>query len=75
MGLDVADVEPALTMDETGAYQLYADIEEQVRRAVDLDNALSQMSPPLSATEEAVTRFRIRQLTGLKELEDRYFSQ
>lgn len=74
MGLDVAGVEPALTMEEAQAYVLYAEIEEKVRRAVDLDHALSQMNPPLSATDEVVTRFRIRQLTGLDELEVRYFA-
>ena len=73
MGLDVSEVEPALTMDSEDAYALYAVVEEKVRRAVDLERQLNQISGSISATEEATSRFRIRQLTGLDELENRLY--
>lgn len=73
MGLDVSEVEPALTMDGDDAYALYAKVEEKVRRAVDLERYLNQNGDVLSATDEATARFRIRQLTGLDELEQRLF--
>ena len=73
MGLDVSEVEPALTMDSEDAYVLYAVVEEKVRRAVDLERQLNQMTGSISATDEATSRFRIRQLTGLDELENRLY--
>lgn len=69
MGLDVSEVEPALTMENEEAYALYAVVEEKVRRAVDLEQHLNQNLDSISATDEATARFRIRQLTGLDELE------
>ena len=73
MGLDVSEVEPALTMEGEQAYALYARVEEKVRRAVDLERYLIQNVESLSATDEATARFRIRQLTGLDELENRLY--
>ena len=73
MGLDVSEVEPALTMDEGMAYALYAIVEEKVRRAVDLERHLNQNRGCFSASEETTARFRIRQLTGLDELERRLY--
>lgn len=73
MGLDVSEVEPALTMGNEDAYALYAVVEEKVRRAVDLERQLNQMTGSISATDEATSRFRIRQLTGLDELENRLY--
>ena len=73
MGLDVSEVEPALTMASEQAYALYAKIEEKVRRAVDLERHINQNSGAFSATEEATARFRIRQLTGLDELEQKLY--
>ena len=73
MGLDVSEVEPALTMEGEQAYALYARVEEKVRRAVDLERHLIQNVESLSATDEATARFRIRQLTGLDELENRLY--
>jgi|TARA_B110000240_G_scaffold142577_1_gene157740 hypothetical protein len=70
MGLDVSEVEPALTIiDEKVAHQLYSSVEEKVRRAVQLENHLESISDNISATELTTARFRIRQLTGLDELE------
>ena len=71
MGLDVSEVEPALKiLDEKVAHQLYSSVEEKVRRAVELENHLEARSDNISATELATARFRIRQLTGLDEIEN-----
>ena len=74
MGLDVSEVEAALSFQPEQAYILYAQVEEKVRQAVDLDRHLNQLEPSLSATDEATARFRIRQLTGLEELELRFYA-
>ena len=63
----------ALTMENEDAYALYAVVEEKVRRAVDLERHLDQLAGSISATDEATSRFRIRQLTGLDELEQRLY--
>jgi len=55
------------------AYALYSVVEEKVRRAVELEQHLESFATGFSATEEATARFRIRQLTGLDELEQAFF--
>ena len=74
MGLDVSEVEAALSFQPEQAYILYAQVEEKVRQAVDLDRHLNQLEPSLSATDEATAGFRIRHLTGLEELELRFYA-
>ena len=75
MGLDVSEVEPALNAtDIEQSYALYAAVEEKVRQAVELDRYITANSEMLTASEEASTRFRIRQLTGLEELSKIYFA-
>lgn len=73
MGLDVSEVEPALSFQPDEAYALYSVVEEKVRRAVELEQHLESFATGFSATEEATARFRIRQLTGLDELEQAFF--
>ena len=73
MGLDVSEVEPALSFVPEKAYALYAEVEEKVRRAVELELHLNRFATGFSATDEATARFRIRQLTGLAELERQFF--
>lgn len=72
MGLDVSEVESALYSSDTESmYQAYNIIEEKVRRAVQLDNWISENVS--DSQERSIAQFRIRQLTGLDELEGRYF--
>jgi hypothetical protein len=73
MGLDVSEVEAALSFQPEEAYALYAVVEEKVRRAVELEQHLNRLATEFSATDEATARFRIRQLTGLDELERLFF--
>tara|TARA_B110001452_G_scaffold89365_1_gene73228 strand:+ start:769 stop:1623 length:855 start_codon:yes stop_codon:yes gene_type:complete len=72
MGLDVTEVESALYSSNTDSmFQAYNIIEEKVRRAVQLDNWISENVS--DSQERSVAQFRIRQLTGLDQLERRYF--
>lgn len=73
MGLDVSEAEAALSFKPDEAYALYSLVEEKVRRAVELEQHLNTSSAGFSATDEATARFRIRQLTGLDELEKQFF--
>ena len=73
MGLDVSEVEASLYSSKTSLmYDTYTMIEEKVRRAVQLDNWISENVE--DSQERSIAKFRIRQLTGLEELERRYFS-
>ena len=74
MGLDVSELEPALNYDTNQAYELYCLIEEKVRRVVDLENYLYQNSHEIDSSELSTTLFRIKQLTGIEELEKKYYS-
>lgn len=74
LGLDVSAIEPALAYQEKEAYQLYKLIEEKVRRATELERFIHANRHDLDATQIAVDMFRVRQLTGLDELEKKYYS-
>ena len=73
MGLDVSEIEPALKYQEDKAYELYKSVEEKVRRAVDLDRFINSNSSSINASDLATDIFRLRQLTGLAELERKYY--
>jgi hypothetical protein len=66
MGLDTSEIEYTLySDDETEMYHRYVAVEENVRRATELEQ---------DTQEKTIALFRIRQLTGLDELEYMYFS-
>ena len=56
------------------AYQLYKLVEEKVRRATEIERFIHANQQYLDATQIAVDMFRVRQLTGLDELEKKYYS-
>ena len=72
MGLDVSAAEPALysTSDDDG-YLIYKRVEQNVRRAVELDNRLDLLEQRGIRSEVTKMRFRIRQLTGFDAVEKR----
>ena len=72
MGLDVSDAEPALFQesDDIG-FEIYKSVEERVRRAIELDNRLDILEANGWKSEVTKMRFRVRQLTGLDEVEKR----
>tara|TARA_A100001388_G_C28771646_1_gene504259 strand:- start:2898 stop:3767 length:870 start_codon:yes stop_codon:yes gene_type:complete len=74
MGLDVSEVEPALNYDSEDAYALYSVIEEKVRRVVELENYLYHHKDKIDVKEFTTSLFRIKQLTGIDELEKKYYS-
>ena len=69
MGLDVSEVEPALHLDSAESYELYAVVEEKVRRAGELEHLVDATQEHLTASEQTTCKFRIRQLTGLDEIQ------
>ena len=72
MGLDVSEIESALyATNKESIYRSYTAIEEKVRRAIQLDNWIVENVS--DSQERSVAQFRVRQLTGLDELERRYF--
>jgi len=72
MGLDVSAAEPALysTSDDDG-YLIYKKVEQNARRAVELDNRLDLLEERGIKSEVTKMRFRIRQLTGFDAVEKR----
>ena len=73
MGLDTVDIEASLfntNIDEM--YSKYIQLEENVRRATELERYV--VEHVLDSQERTIALFRIRQLTGLDELESLYFS-
>ena len=73
MGLDTVDIEASLfnpNVDEM--YTKYLELEENVRKATELERYV--LEHVLDSQERTIALFRIRQLTGLDELESFYFS-
>ena len=72
MGLDTAEVESSLYHEDMDRmYAEYIQIEENIRRAVELERFI--LAEVKDSQERTVALFRLRQLTGLDELENRYF--
>ena len=69
MGFDVSDLESALVQDAHVREQIYRHVEDCVRRAIDLNRRLTMMAEHLPATDVERDRFRLRQLTGLDQIE------
>lgn len=74
MGLDVSKIEPAMSYSSKEAYELYKLVEEEVRRATELERFIHANQELLNTSEIATDLFRIRQLTGLNELEQKYYT-
>ena len=71
MGFDVSDLESALVHIGDKRERMYRHVEERVRRAVDLDRLLTLHADQFHATEIEHHRFRLRQLTGLDDIESK----
>ena len=71
MGFDVSDLESALVHIGEERERMYRHVEERVRQAVDLDRLLTLHADRLPATEVEHHRFRLRQLTGLEDIESK----
>ena len=67
-------IEPALTYDIDEAYELYQSVEEDVRRATELERFIHDNESLIEASDLATDMFRIRQLTGLNEIERKYYN-
>ena len=74
MGLDTSDIESSLySEDIDGIYLAYSAVEEKIRRATELERYIIEHVN--DSQERTIAFFRIRQLTGLDELEQQYFLQ
>ena len=74
MGLDTSEIESSLyATDIESMYVEYLLVEEKIRRATELERYI--VSNVKDTQERAIALFRIRQLTGLDQLEKQYFSQ
>lgn len=70
MGIDVSELEPGLFIDDMNdCHALYQLVEHKVRRAVELDSRLELIADNTPIAELVKLRFRLRQLTGLDEVE------
>ena len=70
-GFDVSDLEPALaTPDLDMAYARYTEMERRIERATSLLELIATV-PGLTSRERTIYRFRLRQLTGMDEIEQR----
>jgi len=67
MGLEVSELEPALHKKPEEAYLLYSVVEEKVRKVVELENLMENLSN-LDASERSIFRFQLRQLTSIDEI-------
>jgi len=72
MGLDVSELDTALfSSNEDKSYDIYKNVEQKVRRAIELDNRLDLLDEQGWKSDVIKLRFRIRQLTGFDEVEKR----
>lgn len=67
MGLEVSELEPALHKEPEEAYFVYSVVEEKVRKVVELENLMENLSN-LDASERSIFRFQLRQLTSINEI-------
>lgn len=69
MGIDVSELEPALTYsDLERSFALYSVVEEKIRLAVEIDRVVDVLAELGDLRNAQKFRFRIRQLTGLDEI-------
>ncbi|CAI8401643.1 MAG: Uncharacterised protein [Candidatus Poseidoniaceae archaeon] len=74
MGIDTSEIEASLYANDLDiVYAEYTIVEEKIRRATELER---YVVTNISDTQErAIALFRLRQLTGLEQLEKQYFSE
>lgn len=74
MGLEVSELEPALHKELEEAYSVYLVVEEKVRKVVELENLMENLSN-LDASERSIFRFQLRQLTSINEIASKLASK
>lgn len=74
MGLEVSELEPALHKEPEEAYSVYSVVEEKVRKVVELENLMGNLSN-LDASERSIFRFQLRQLTSINEIASKLASK
>ena len=69
MGFDVSSLEQAMKANPTERYEIYREVEESVRRAIECERRIQMIEIRGHTVEAAKMRFRIMQLTGLDDVE------
>ena len=69
MGFDVSSLEQAMKANPTERYEIYREVEERVRRAIECERRIQMIEIRGHTVEAAKMRFRIMQLTGLDDVE------
>ena len=70
MGFDVSSLEQAMNVSPTDRYNIYREVEESVRRAIECERRIQMIEIRGHTVEAAKMRFRIMQLTGLDDVEN-----
>lgn len=71
MGFDVSRLEYALSTDASTRYEIYREVEGDVRRAVECNRRIQMIEIRGHTVEATKMRFRIMQLTGIDAVEAR----
>ena len=69
MGFDVSSLEHSMDSDGTKSYEIYREVEENIRRAVECERRIQMIEIRGHTVEAAKMRFRIMQLTGIAAVE------
>ena len=70
MGFDVSSLEQAMNASPAERYNIYREVEESVRRAIECERRIQMIEIRGHTVEAAKMRFRIMQLTGLDDVEN-----
>jgi hypothetical protein len=69
MGFDISELEAAKHLGVEQRYEIYRDVEENIRRAIECERRIQMIELRGYSIQAAKMRFRIMQLTGLTDVE------
>ena len=71
MGFDISELEAAKHLTGDERYEIYREVEENIRRAIECERRIQMVELRGHTLEAAKMRFRIMQLTGLSDVESK----
>lgn len=69
MGLEVSELEPALYKEPENAYKMYKQVEEKIRKIIEIERLIDSPGNKLDSTKLSIYRFQLRQLTSIERIE------
>ena len=69
MGLEVSELEPALYKEPENAYKIYKQVEEKIRKIIEIERLIDSPGNKLDSTKRSIYRFQLRQLTSIERIE------